>query len=104
VSAAGRIIAAMVADSSERRCRGEARKLLTVDAARLSGGSAAGLRGGVMKALVSWDDENGTRHSWVLAYDPDDAEARSFLEGIELHVRFRLESFDVDAGAARPEN
>jgi hypothetical protein len=57
-----------------------------------------------MKAVVSWDDENGTTHRWELAYDPDDAEARSFLEGIELHVRFRLESFDVEAGTARPQN
>jgi hypothetical protein len=57
-----------------------------------------------MKALVSWDDRKGTTHRWELAYDPDDAEARSFLEGIELHVRFRLESFDVEAGAVRPEN
>jgi len=57
-----------------------------------------------MKALVSWEDEKGTTHRWELAYDPDDAEARSFLEGIELRFRFRLESFDIDAGAVRAEN
>jgi hypothetical protein len=62
------------------------------------------MRGGVMKALVSWADENGTTHRWELAYDPDDAEARSFLEGIELHVRFRLESFDVESDAAAPDS
>ena len=45
-----------------------------------------------MRALVSWDDDQGTRH----AYDPDDAGARQFLEAIQLHVRFRLESFDID--------
>jgi hypothetical protein len=50
-----------------------------------------------MKALVSWEDERGTTHQWQLAYDENDAEARSSLEGIELHVRFRLESFDVEA-------
>jgi hypothetical protein len=61
-------------------------------------------RGGVMKALVSWEDERGTTHRWQLAYDEDDAEARSFLEGIELHVRFRLESFDVDSDAAAPDS
>lgn len=52
-----------------------------------------------MKALVSWEDEHGTTHRWQLAYDKDDAEARSFLEGLELHVRFKLESFDVEADA-----
>jgi hypothetical protein len=54
-----------------------------------------------MKALVSWQDENGRMHRWELAYEGDDAEARSFLEGIELHIRFRLESFDVEADARR---
>lgn len=49
-----------------------------------------------MRALVSWDDEQGTRHEWEIAYDPDDARARQFLEALQLHVRFRLESFDVD--------
>ena len=48
-----------------------------------------------MKALVTWDDAQGVTHRWEIAYDPDDAEARHFLEGLELHVRFRLESFDT---------
>jgi hypothetical protein len=52
-----------------------------------------------MKALVSWRDANGAKHRWQIAYDPDDAEARRFLEGIELHVRFRLETFDLEADA-----
>lgn len=56
-----------------------------------------------MKALVSWEDENGTMHRWELAYQQDDAEARSFLEGIELHARFRLESFDLEADAQRSD-
>jgi len=53
-----------------------------------------------MKAVVSWEDMQGTTHRWHIAYDPDDAEARHFLEGIELHVQFRLETFDADADAA----
>ncbi len=53
-----------------------------------------------MKALVSWEDERGTTHRWQVAYDEDDEEARNFLAGIELHVRFRLESYDVDAEAS----
>ncbi len=53
-----------------------------------------------MKALVSWEDANGTTHRFQVAYDPDDAEARYFLEGLELHVRFRLETFDVDSDAS----
>jgi hypothetical protein len=52
-----------------------------------------------MNALVSWDDAEGVTHRFLIAYDPDDAEARLFLEGIELHVRFRLESFDAEADA-----
>ena len=52
-----------------------------------------------MKALVSWDDAHGTRHRWQIAYEADDAEAIHFLEGIELHVRFRLETFDAGADA-----
>ena len=59
-----------------------------------------------MKALVSWDDVNGTTHRFQIGYDPEDAEARYFLEGLELHVRFRLETFDADAAAPaldRPE-
>ena len=53
-----------------------------------------------MKALVSWEDANGATRRFLIAYDPDDAEARYFLEGLELHVRFRLETFDADGDAA----
>jgi hypothetical protein len=53
-------------------------------------------RGTVVRALVSWEDTDGTTHRFQIAYDPDDAEARYFLEGLELRVRFRLETFDVD--------
>ncbi|HTS96457.1 MAG TPA: hypothetical protein VMI33_07535 [Streptosporangiaceae bacterium] len=49
-----------------------------------------------MKALVSWDDAQGATHRFQIAYDPDDVEARHFLEGLEMHVRFRLETFDAD--------
>ena len=49
----------------------------------------------MVKALVSWEDAAGITHRWALAYDPDDVEARHFLEGLELHVRFRLETFDA---------
>jgi hypothetical protein len=52
-----------------------------------------------MKAVITWEDSGGVRHRFQIAYDPDDAEARHFLEGIELHVRFRLETFDVEADA-----
>jgi len=52
-----------------------------------------------MNALVSWEDAAGVTHRFLIAYDPDDAEARLFLEGIELHARFRLESFDAGADA-----
>jgi hypothetical protein len=52
-----------------------------------------------MKALVSWEDAEGVIHRFQIAYDPDDAEARYFLEAIELHVAFRLESFDTEADA-----
>ena len=52
-----------------------------------------------MKALVSWDDANGATHRFQIAYDPDDAEARYFLEALELHARFRLETFDADSFA-----
>jgi hypothetical protein len=55
-----------------------------------------------MKALVSWEDAQGTTRRWQIAYDADDAEARQFLEGLELHVRFRLETFDVEDDAAAP--
>jgi hypothetical protein len=50
-----------------------------------------------MRALVSWEDADGMTHRFQISYDPDDAEARQFLEGIELGVRFRLETFDADA-------
>jgi hypothetical protein len=49
-----------------------------------------------MKALVSWEDGEGMTHRFQIAYDQDDEEARLFLEGIELHVRFRLETFDAE--------
>jgi hypothetical protein len=52
-----------------------------------------------MKALVSWEDAEGATHRWAIAYDPDDVEARRFLEGLELHVRFRLETFDAAESA-----
>ena len=52
-----------------------------------------------MNALVSWEDAAGVTHRFLIGYDPDDAEARLFLEGIELHARFRLESFDAGADA-----
>jgi hypothetical protein len=50
-----------------------------------------------MKALVSWEDEAGATHRWELAFDEGDAEARQFLEALQLHARFRLEAFDLDA-------
>lgn len=53
-----------------------------------------------MKALVSWEDAEGMAHRFQIVYDPEDTEARRFLEGIELHVRFRLETFDADAEAS----
>ena len=66
------------------------------DAARRSGMTRARPREARMKALVSWEDAEGMTHRFQIAYDPDDAEARHFLEGIELHVRFRLETFDAE--------
>jgi hypothetical protein len=56
-----------------------------------------------VKALVSWEDANGTTHRFHIVYDPDDVEARYFLEGLELRVRFRLETFDADGAAAAPD-
>jgi hypothetical protein len=57
-----------------------------------------------MKALVSWEDDAGATHRWELEYDEHDPEARHFLEALELHVRFKLDSFDAgtagDAGKA----
>jgi hypothetical protein len=50
-----------------------------------------------MKALVSWEDETGATHRWDLEYDEHDPEARHFLEALQLHVRFKLDSFDVEA-------
>jgi hypothetical protein len=49
-----------------------------------------------VKALVNWEDAQGIKHRWAIAYDPDDAEARHFLEGLELHAHFRLETFDAE--------
>jgi hypothetical protein len=54
-----------------------------------------------VKALVSWEDADGALHRFQIAYDPDDAEARYFLEGLELHVRFRLETFDTGSDAGQ---
>lgn len=54
-----------------------------------------------MKALVSWEDETGATHRWDLEYDEHDPEARHFLEALQLHVRFKLDSFDVET--ADPE-
>ena len=48
-----------------------------------------------MKALVSWEDDAGATHRWELEYDEHDPEARHFLEALELHVRFKLDSFDA---------
>jgi hypothetical protein len=62
-------------------------------------GSQPTASGGSVKAVVSWEDTEGTVHRFEIAYDPDDAEARLFLEGIELHVRFRLETFDAGSNA-----
>jgi len=53
-----------------------------------------------MKALVSWEDDTGNRHRWELVFDEQDAEARHFLEALQLHVRFKLDSFDADAADA----
>jgi hypothetical protein len=50
-----------------------------------------------MKALVSWEDETGSTHRWELDFDESDPEARHFLEALQLHVRFKLEAFDVEA-------
>jgi hypothetical protein len=58
-------------------------------------------RGTAVKALVSWEDAGGATHRFQIAYDPDDAEARYFLEGLELHVGFRLETFDADSDVGR---
>ena len=33
-----------------------------------------------MKALVSWEDAEGMTHRFQIAYEPDDAEARHFLD------------------------
>jgi hypothetical protein len=53
-----------------------------------------------MKALVSWEDDGGSRHRWELVFDEHDAEARHFLEALQLHVRFKLDSFNADATEA----
>jgi hypothetical protein len=51
----------------------------------------------MMKALVSWEDHAGETHRWELGYDEPDPEARHFLEALQLHVRFKLDSFDAEA-------
>jgi hypothetical protein len=53
-----------------------------------------------MKALVSWEDDGGTTHRWELVFDESDPEARHFLEALQLHVRFKLDSFDAEATEA----
>ncbi len=56
-----------------------------------------------MKALVSWEDDTGATHRWELDYDQHDPEARHFLEALQLHVRFKLDSFDAaTVGDAAP--
>jgi hypothetical protein len=50
-----------------------------------------------MKAQVSWEDESGNTHRWELEFDENDAEARHFLEALQLHVRFKLDAFDIEA-------
>ncbi|HEU5417454.1 MAG TPA: hypothetical protein VFV41_07155 [Streptosporangiaceae bacterium] len=52
-----------------------------------------------MKALISWEDENGSTQHWELVFDPNDAAARRFLEALQLHVRFRVDSFDPNPAA-----
>ena len=49
------------------------------------------------KPLVSWEDDSGSTHRWELVYDDNDPEARHFLEALQLHVRFKLDAFDVEA-------
>lgn len=49
-----------------------------------------------MKALVSWEDEAGNTHRWELVYDEHDPEARHFLEALQLHVRFKLDTFGTN--------
>jgi hypothetical protein len=53
-----------------------------------------------MKALVSWEDDTGATHRWDLEYDEHDPEARHFLEALQLHVRFKLESFGAETAEA----
>jgi hypothetical protein len=53
----------------------------------------------IMKALVSWEDAAGATHRQELAFDNNDAEARHFIEALQLHVRFRLDAFDAEAAA-----
>jgi hypothetical protein len=50
----------------------------------------------IMKAQVSWEDASGSTHRWELVFDENDPEARHFLEALQLHVRFKLDSFDTD--------
>jgi len=62
-------------------------------------GRQPGMSWPIMKALISWDDEDGNPHHWELVFDPNDAAARHFLEALQLHVRFRVDSFDPDPAA-----
>jgi hypothetical protein len=57
-----------------------------------------------MRALVSWEDDGGSTHRWELVFDEHDAEARHFLEALQLHVRFKLDSFDAEATEANAAN
>jgi hypothetical protein len=52
-----------------------------------------------MKALVSWEDDAGATHRQELVFNDDDADARRFIEALQLHVRFRLDTFDAEASA-----
>ena len=57
-----------------------------------------------MKALVSWEDDGGSTHRWQLVFDENDPEARHFLEALQLHVRFKLDSFDAETTEANAAN
>jgi hypothetical protein len=65
----------------------------------MHGRTRAGYMCRTMKALVSWEDDTGSTHHWELVYDEHDAEARHFLEALQLHVRFKLDSFDAEQSA-----
>jgi hypothetical protein len=59
----------------------------------------SGVCGPIMKARVSWEDDTGNTHRWDLVFDENDPEARHFLEALQLHVRFKLDSFDEENAA-----